>query len=166
MTPERRQNFARMMTARHIAFIGGVDAEIAIGEALRRGFKGDIWAVNPKRDTLAGLACFRSLEDLPQAPDAVFLAIPARQAVDVVHRLRELGTAGIVCYSAGFKEASEEGGILEQELIEAVGDMALIGPNCYGFINYLDDVALWPFAHGGHAGTFGAAIITQSGMFS
>ena len=43
--------------------------------------------------------------------------------------------------------------------------MALIGPNCYGFINYLDDVALWPFAHGGHAGTF-AAIITQSGMFS
>lgn len=166
MTPERRQNFARMMTARHIAFIGGVDAEIAIGEALRRGFKGDIWPVNPKRDTLAGLACFRSLEDLPQAPDAVFLAIPARQAVDVVHRLRELGTAGIVCYSAGFKEASEEGGILEQELIEAVGDMALIGPNCYGFINYLDDVALWPFAHGGHAGTFGAAIITQSGMFS
>ena len=114
MTPERRQNFARMMTARHIAFIGGVDAEIAIGEALRRGFKGDIWPVNPKRDTLAGLACFHSLEDLPQAPDAVFLAIPARQAVDVVHRLRELGTAGIVCYSAGFKEASEEGGILSK----------------------------------------------------
>ena len=44
--------------------------------------------------------------------------------------------------------------------------MVLVGPNCYGVINYLENSALWPFAHGGFCPGFGAAIITQSGMLS
>jgi acyl-CoA synthetase (NDP forming) len=50
--------------------------------------------------------------------------------------------------------------------VDAVGDMALVGPNCYGLINYIDRVALWPFAQGGFCPGFGAAVITQSGMLS
>ena len=59
-----------------------------------------------------------------------------------------------------------EGQEAENLLAEYAGDMALIGPNCYGIINYIDKVALWPFAHGGSCPGYGAAIITQSGMFS
>ena len=44
--------------------------------------------------------------------------------------------------------------------------MPLIGPNCYGIINYVENLALWPFAHGGFSPGWGAAIITQSGMLS
>jgi len=50
--------------------------------------------------------------------------------------------------------------------VDATGDMALIGPNCYGLINYIDNSALWSFEHGGWSPGYGAAIITQSGMFS
>ena len=57
MTPEQRKNFARLLRPRHIAFIGGRDATIAINEARRRGFSGQMWAVNPKRDDLAGVPC-------------------------------------------------------------------------------------------------------------
>ena len=166
MTPKQRQNFDRLLSPRHIAFIGGQDALIAIGEARRRGFSGEYWPVNPRREHLGGLACFSEIGDLPEAPDAVFLAIPAPAAVAAVETLRKMGAGGIVCYTAGFKEAGSAGQKLEQELQNAVGDMALIGPNCYGLINYLDNSALWPFAHGGSSPGYGAAIITQSGMLS
>ena len=166
MTPKQRQNFDRLLSPRHIAFVGGRDALIAIGEAKRRGFKGEYWPVNPRREELGGFPCFVDIDALPEAPDAVFLAIPAPAAVAAIHTLRDMGAGGIACYTAGFKEAGPDGQKLEQDLLEAVGDMALIGPNCYGIINYLDDSALWPFAHGGSCPGYGAAIITQSGMLS
>jgi len=166
MTPAQRKNFDRLVSPRHIAFIGGADALVAIGEAQRRGFSGDYWPVNPKRDTLGGFACFANIADFPEAPDAVFLAIPTTAAVAAIAELAEMGAGGIVCYTAGFKEAGTDGQALEEKLRKVVGDMALIGPNCYGLVNYLDNVALWPFAHGGSSPGYGAAIITQSGMFS
>ncbi|MCO4826060.1 MAG: CoA-binding protein, partial [Amylibacter sp.] len=99
MTPAQRKNFDRLLSPRHIAFIGGTDAIVAIGEARRRGFGGEYWAVNPKRETLAGLTCFTSIDDLPEAPDAVFLAIPAAPAVEAITQLADMGAGGIVCYS-------------------------------------------------------------------
>ena len=166
MTPAQRRNFNRLLNPRHIAFIGGGDAAVAIGEARRIGFEGDIWAVNPKRDQVNGLPCYKSIDDLPAAPDATFLAIPVKQAVETVRALNEMNAGGVVCYTAGFREAGEEGSEAEAELVDAAGDMALIGPNCYGVINYLSKTALWPFAHGPGTEKHGCAIVTQSGMLS
>ncbi|SHI58224.1 Acyl-CoA synthetase (NDP forming) [Shimia gijangensis] len=166
MTPAQRRNFDRLLSPDQIAFVGGSDAITAIKEARRRGFKGKMWAVNPKRETLAGLTCYPTLDDLPGVPDAVFLAIPAKAAVPAIKKLADMGAGGIACYAAGFKEAGGEGVAAEEALKGAVGDMALIGPNCYGVINYLGNSALWPFEHGGSSPGYGAAIITQSGMFS
>ena len=164
MTPLRRANFQRLLKPRHIAFVGGRDARIAINEARRRGFKGQMWAVNRKRASLAGVPCVASLADLTEAPDAVYLAIPAGGVVEALRSLALMGVGGVVCFSAGFKETGDA--LAEQALIEATGDMALIGPNCYGLINYIDSSALWSFEHGGWSPGYGAAIITQSGMFS
>lgn len=164
MTPLRRKNFQRLLKPRHIAFIGGRYAIIAINEARRRGFAGEMWAVNPKRSDLAGVPCVASIKDLPAAPDAVYLAIPASDVVEALHSLAVIGTGGVVCFSAGFKEAGNTQ--KEKDLVDATGDMALIGPNCYGIINYIDNSALWSFEHGGWSPGYGAAIITQSGMFS
>ena len=164
MNPLRRANLQRILKPRHIAFIGGRDATIAVNEARRRGFKGQMWAVNPKRPDLGGVPCVASIEDLPEAPDAVYLAIPAVGVVDALRTLAQMGAGGVVCFSAGFKEAGAAQA--EEDLINATGDMALIGPNCYGLINYIDNSALWSFEHGGWSPGYGAAIITQSGMFS
>ena len=77
MTPAQRANLERLLKPRHIVFIGGRDATIAVREARRRGFEGQMWAVNPKRPDLDGVACVPTLADLPEAPDAAYLAIPA-----------------------------------------------------------------------------------------
>jgi len=164
MTPAQRKNFSRLLRPRHIAFVGGRDATIAIKEARRRGFSGQMLAVNPKRDELAGVPCVNSIANLPEPPDAVYLAIPANSVVAALGELAAMGAGGVVCFSAGFKETGDQAA--EQALIDATGDMALIGPNCYGLINYIDNSALWSFEHGGWSPGFGAAIVTQSGMFS
>lgn len=166
MTPKQRKNLLRLLTPRHVVVIGGRDAETAAGECARIGFTGQVWPVNPKRREVGGHKCFASVEDLPEAPDAVFLAVPRGAAVDLVARLSRIGAGGVVCYTAGFAETGDGGAAAEAALIEAAGDMALVGPNCYGVLNYVDRVALWPFAHGGACPGYGAAIITQSGMLS
>ena len=166
MKLKQTENLGRLLNPSQIAFIGGSDAEVAINEALRRGFSGSIWPVNPKRDHIAGHKCYRSVMDLPFGPDAVFLAIPANQVLKTIKELRQVLAGGIVCYTAGFRETGYQGTLKEQRLVAALGEMVMVGPNCYGVINYLKKSALWPFAHGGFCPGYGAAIITQSGMLS
>ena len=166
MTPRSRANLDRLFKPRHVAVIGGRDAETVAGECKRIGFTGPFWPVNPKRSHIGGHACFASLDDLPEAPDAVFLAVPKDAAIEALRKLSAMGAGGVVCYTAGFGETGLEGAEAEARLVGAAGDLALVGPNCYGVINYVDKVALWPFTHGGSCPGYGAAIITQSGMLS
>ena len=166
MNPARRRNLRRLLKPRHVAVIGGREAETVAGECARIGYRGPVWPVNPRRESIGGHRCFRAVEDLPQAPDAAFVAVPREPAIDTVARLAAMGAGGAVCHTAGFAETGAEGARLEAALVAAAGDLALIGPNCYGVINYLDRAALWPFAHGGACPGYGAAIVTQSGMLS
>jgi acyl-CoA synthetase (NDP forming) len=166
MTPKRRANLERLLKPRHVAVIGGRDAEVVAAECKRIGFSGPFWPVNPKRSQIGGHTCFASLDDLPEAPDAAFLAVPKEAAIETLEKLSAMGAGGVVCYTAGFGETGVDGADAEARLVKAAGDLALVGPNCYGVINYIDKVALWPFTHGGFCPGFGAAIITQSGMLS
>ena len=166
MNPKRRANLDRLLKPRHVAVVGGRDAETVACECARIGFAGPFWSVNPKRHEIRGHRCFAAVADLPEAPDAVFLAVPKDAAIATLAKLNAMGAGGVVCYTAGFGETGEDGDKAEARLIEAAGDLALVGPNCYGLINYVDRVALWPFAHGGSCPGYGAAIITQSGMLS
>ncbi len=166
MTPKARANLDRLLKPRHVAVIGGRDAETVAAECKRIGFTGAFWPVNPKRSHIGSHPCFASIEQLPEAPDAVFLAVPKEAAIEALQKLNAMGAGGVVCYTAGFGETGSEGAEAEAWLDRAAGNLALVGPNCYGVINYVDKVALWPFTHGGSCPGYGAAIITQSGMLS
>jgi len=96
-------------------------------------------------------------------PDAAFVAVPRRQTVTTVQELASIGAGGAVCYASGFSEAGSQGAAYQQRLNAAMGDMPLIGPNCYGLLNYIDGAALWPDEQGGKRCQRGVAIISQSG---
>ena len=166
MNTNKLNNINRLFNPKNIAVFGGNDAEIVISQCKKMGFTGEIWPVNPKRESINGIKCFSSVSDLPKGPDASFIAVPRSAAIEVVKELNKMKSGGGVCYTAGFREVGKEGVELEKLLLENVGDFALIGPNCYGMINYVNKIALWPFDHGGEFPGFGAAIITQSGMLS
>lgn len=164
MTPQQRVNLTRLLAPRHVAVIGGDDAAEAARQCAAIGFDGPIWGVNPRRKDLGGQPCFGRIEDLPEPPDAVFLAVRRDTAVEVVRALATFGAGGVVCYAAGFGELGEDGAKLERALVEAAGDLALVGPNCYGLINYVRGVVLWPYGHGGTRVDRGVAFVGQSGM--
>ena len=96
-------------------------------------------------------------------PDAAFVAIPRQETVEAVRQLASIGAGGAVCYASGFAEVGGEGKDYQQALDTAMGNMPLVGPNCYGVLNYQDGIALWPDEQGGLRCKRGVAIISQSG---
>ena len=146
--------------------IGGEQVRRAIIQCDRLGYSGEIWPVNPNRESIESRNCYSSLKDLPKVPDAAFVAIPNTATVDAVGYLSSIGTGGVVCYASGFAEVGKEGELLQLQLEKASGEMPLIGPNCYGMLNFQEGVALWPDEQGGNRCRRGVAIISQSGNIS
>jgi acetyl-CoA synthetase len=134
------------------------------GEALlnlaRLGYPGRVFAVNPLRASVHGVRSYPALEDLPEAPDAVVVAIPAGDAPDVVARASALGCGGAVVFAAGFAEARE--GELQTALARAAGGLPVCGPNGNGIVSLPDRVALWGDAIGPRE-PGPVALISQSG---
>ncbi len=158
----RRHNLGRLLRPRHVAVIGGAAAEESVRQLDLIGFAGEVWPVNPRRSHMGGRTCFRSISELPEPPDAAVVAVPASACPGVFAELNACGAGGGICFAAGFGE--DGNGALEQELLEAAGDCALIGPNCHGVINLFDRAVLWPDDHGADpVDTSGFALISQSG---
>ena len=156
----------RLFNPQSIAVVGGgVWCRSVLEQCKKIGYQGPLYAVHPKADHVAGVTAYRSVLDLPQPPDACFVGVNRHATVGVIGNLSAMGAGGAVCFASGFLEAhaeSDDGASLQNDLLAAAGDMPIIGPNCYGFVNYLDAAALWPDQHGGVPVEKGVAIITQS----
>ena len=144
---------------------GGTWCEAVVRQCRATGFAGPIWPVHPKKAEVGGLPAYASLDALPGVPDAAFIGVNREVTVQVAGQLSAMGCAGAVCFAAGFSEAVAEladGDDLQARLVEAAGDMRVLGPNCYGIVNALDGVALWPDRHGMDRVESGVAVIGQS----
>lgn len=160
------RDLSRLLCPASIAVIGGGTwCESVIMECRKIGYTGDIWPVHPTRDRVADIPTFPSVADLPAAPDASFVGVNRYASVDVLAKLSAEGAGGAVCFASGFSEAVEEladGVDLQAALVEVAQDMPILGPNCYGLLNCLDRIAIWPDQHGARPVESGVAIVTQS----
>ncbi|MEP2717398.1 acetate--CoA ligase family protein [Pseudophaeobacter sp.] len=156
----------RLFRPKTIAVVGGgAWCRLVIEQCQKMGFDGEIWPVHPKAEELAGLPVYKDVASLPDAPDATFVGVNRFTTIEVVRDLAARDAGGAVCFASGFLEAQAEdaeGADLQAQLLEAAGEMPFLGPNCYGFINYLDGALLWPDQHGGKRVEKGVALITQS----
>jgi len=159
-------DLSRVLRPSSIAVIGGgFWCEKVVRQSLAMGFDGPVWPVHPTRDQIGGVRAYPAISDLPAAPDAVFLGINREASIAAIAELSAMGAGGAVVFASGFSEAAAEdstGPEAQARLLKAAGDMALLGPNCYGYINYLDGALLWPDQHGGERVECGVAMIAQS----
>ncbi len=160
-----KPDLSRLLTPKSIALFGGAWAENVIVQLKKSGYEGQIWPVHPKRESICGLPCFAHISDLPSPPDASFVGVNRELSIEIISSLSKMGAGGATCFASGFSESESEGtggADLQSRLIEAAGDMPILGPNCYGLLNYIDNVTLWPDQHGGRSCDRGVAIIGQS----
>ena len=158
----------RLIAPRSIALIGAgawTDAVAAGNVAI--GYSGTVWRVHPSRASTASATYYRSVAELPGVPDATFVAVPNHEAPNVAGALAARGAGGFVCFTAGFSESGTESGHrLTHELSRNAGELPFFGPNCYGFVNFFDRVAMMPDQIVGAPVERGVALICQSGTIA
>lgn len=125
-----------------IAFVGASAALGKWGHTLftitaGRGYKGEIYLVNPKGGTIADRPVFRSVADIPGKIDLAVVTVPAAGVMDLLPQFKAKGIVNMLLISSGFAEVGPSGKALEEELIQkaAQNGILVIGPNTMGICN-------------------------------
>jgi len=137
------------------------------GVQLSFGFKGPVYLVNPGEKEIMGRQAYPDLRSLPEAPDIVYITIPAHRSMEVLRDCAAVGVKGVIILAAGFREAGEEGKALEEEALRLAreGGFHIIGPNCFGIYNPRNRLTLLP-GYDFSTTPGDTAFISQSGGFA
>ena len=140
---------SRLLKPRSVAVIGAsADPSRTTGRPvhylLKHGFTGEIWPVNPRVTTIEGLPCYPDIASLPRVPDVGMVLLGSDRVLQAVRDLAALGTAAAIVLASGYSEAGDEGVKRQAELMQAAGNMRLLGPNTMGLVNLTDNIPLSP----------------------
>ena len=135
-------NLDKIFAPQRVAVIGASDSPTSVGYTVLRnligsGFRGVVYPVNPKRESVQGVQAYPDIPSLPHAPDLAVICTPAPTVPGIVRACGEAGTPGVLIISAGFREVGEEGRALETQIREEqkkFDGMRILGPNCLGII--------------------------------
>lgn len=153
-----------------IAILGASNKYTAMGTSvllsiLGLGFKGPIYPVHPKEETVLGIKAYRAVEDLPEAPDLAIIVLPTKIVVEAMDACGKKGVRHAIVVSGGFGESGESGISLQQQLKETAArhGIRFLGPNCIGAVNPHHNLNATFLAYNQAPGTIGMA--SQSGSF-
>jgi len=140
---------ARLLRPRSVAIVGVSPEPSSFGGAVlanleRFGFRGAIHLVSRTHGEIGGRRCVASIDELPRDVDVAVLTVPRAAVIEAVTACARRGFGAAIVYAAGFAEVDEAGVRDQATLAQIAGDagMAINGPNCIGFANYVDGVAL------------------------
>ena len=165
-----RADLEVLFRPRRVALVGAsADPAKIAGLPVRflrqRGFTGDIYPVNPRATHIDGLACYPSIDALPETPEVALVLLGAASSIDAVRQLAERGVQHAIVLASGFGETGEEGRLRQAALMAAAGRMRILGPNTIGLVNVTDAILL--SASGALAGQpprpGPVAVVSQSG---
>src|SRR5215469_788379 len=142
-------DISRLMRPRSIAIVGISPEPSSAGFLMLKNldeyrYPGAIHLVSRNRSDVAGRACVKTIEDLPDGVDAAMLLIPRVAIEEAVKSCAKKGIGAIVIFAAGFGEAGGEWKAA-QDRIAAVAEeagIAVCGPNCLGIVDFIHRIPL------------------------
>lgn len=164
-------NIDRLLKPKNLVVIGASEKEGFGGDTCRNVMAGmdesRYYFVNPKRDMLFGKKCYHSVSELPENVDLAVIATPAHTVKELLAECAEKGVRGAVVFASGYSEVGTAESIaLEKELKELCDEknIALMGPNCAGFVNFIHEVTPFAFITEERDRRGSVGVISQSGQ--
>ena len=157
------------MRPQAIALVGATERSVWSNSAYenlqRFKYKGRLHLVNRNGGTVYGKPAFTSLVDIGEPIDAALLMVPAAAILATMADLRAAGAAGAVVLSSGFAETGSVGEAHQRELTRVARDagIRLLGPNCLGFVNFVESTPIWTMAARRQPNNAALAVVSQSG---
>lgn len=144
-----RESLKYFLEPKSVAVIGASREKGSIGYELFKniiegGFTGVCYPVNNKAKYVMSIKAYHSIKEIEDNIDIAFIAVPAREVLNVAKECAEKGVKGLVVISSGFAETGEDGKKLQDELLNICrqSGMRLIGPNCMGIANTDPSISL------------------------
>ncbi len=132
-----------------ICIIGASTKEKSIGYELLRsiknfGYKGKVYPVNPKAESILSFKCCKTVEEIPGQIDLAIVVVPKSFVEETIESTLKKGIKSIILITAGFKEAGKEGEAAEKRILKKVKNAGarIVGPNCMGVITTFEDTKL------------------------
>ena len=131
------RNLDALFEARSIVLVGASNRPGSVGGVLARnmlgaGFNGPLFAINPHDAAILSIPTYKSVAELPVAPDLAIIATPAATVPGLIHELVDKGCRAAVVITAGLSAEP-----LKQQMLDAArpGLLRIVGPNCLGFLS-------------------------------
>ena len=165
-------NINSLLKPKRIAVIGASERESSFGGDTCKNIMdysdpSKYYFVNPTRDEIFGQKCYKSVEEVPGNFDLAIICTPQSTVPGLLKDSSKKGCTAAVVYASGYSETgTEEGRLAEEELINVCKelDISLLGPNCSGYINYIENTFSFAFRseERDRKGTIG--LVSQSGQ--
>ncbi len=130
------RNLDSLLSPTSVVVLGASERPGSLGATVWRNlsdgsFRGDLYAVNPKRPALAGGQVVGSVDELPHAPDLAVICTPPDTVASLISQLGALGTRAAVVMTAGLDAAQK------QAMLDAAERhlLRILGPNCIGLLS-------------------------------
>ncbi|MGR3550298.1 acetate--CoA ligase family protein [Pseudooceanicola sp.] len=140
--PLNAEKLSRIMNAQSVAVVGASDdlrkpGGRVVNSLLHNDFPGKVYPVNPGREKIQGLDCYKSLDQIGKDVDLVILSVAAEEVPDQLRLGVECGVGGFIVFASGFSETGAEGAEKQAEIarIAQEAGIPMIGPNCLGVMN-------------------------------
>jgi acyl-CoA synthetase (NDP forming) len=139
---------------------------LALRFGLARPGNARMFVVHPEASEIHGVACYRSIEEIPAPVDVAFVAVPAEAVLGVIENCARGGVKFAIIGSSGFAESGERGGAIQAEVAEVARahGVRLVGPNCNGLWNAVDRLSIgFNTSHGHDLRARPVGVVGQTG---
>lgn len=165
-------NLNKLLKPTSVAVIGASEKEGFGGDVCRNILsyvedRSHVYFIHPKRDSVFGVPCYKSISDVPENVDLMAICTSQKTVIPLLQEGAKKGVGGAVVFASGYGEVgTAEGKQNEAELIAAAKelDIAVMGPNCAGFVNYIDNVQAFAFISAKRDRKGSVGVVSQSGQ--